>query len=271
MCSELVDARIDATTGLQMSQPFPLPKRSIRPEKVRIAVAETISNSSARDWLKCSHSALDCSTPSASSSCLSSGTHEPHDVPASVHFFRLGHVAAAAGDGLGEIALRDVVARADLRAGGQRADAQIRAAPPSDPAGAISAMRVTGQRLADHRPQHAVRRGVADQDAAEQRLGVVGEHQLGVGLVDGVVDHHLEAVRRDAHRVAEAGHVDAEQLELGRQVGFGELRGAAEQPVRDDLGAGVAGADQAVAAALDRGHLADRVDVGIRLWHRIGR
>src|SRR4051812_25754972 len=90
MCSELVDASIEATTGLQMSQPFPAPKRSISPEKVRIAVADTISNSSALDWLKCSHSAFDCSTPSDSSICLSSGTHEPHEVPASVHFFSVG-------------------------------------------------------------------------------------------------------------------------------------------------------------------------------------
>src|SRR5712671_2281371 len=90
MCSELVDARIEATTGLQMSQPFPVPKRSMSSVKVRTDVAETIENSSARDWLKCSHSAFDCSTPSASSSCLSSGTQDPQDVPASVHFFRLG-------------------------------------------------------------------------------------------------------------------------------------------------------------------------------------
>src|SRR6185312_2165307 len=85
MWSEPVDARIEATTGLQMSQPFPRPKRSNRPENVRISVAEMISKSSARDWPKCSHSALDCSTPSASSSCLSSGTHDPHEVPADVH------------------------------------------------------------------------------------------------------------------------------------------------------------------------------------------
>ena len=64
-------------------------------------------------------------------------------------------------------------------------------------------------------------------------------------------------------RVAEAGHVDTEQLELGRHVGLAELGRAAEQPVGDDLGAGVAGPHQAVAAAVDRGHLADRVDVGI--------
>src|SRR5690242_12676795 len=90
MCSELVDARIEATTGLQMSQPFPVPKRSISAEKVLIEVAAMIENSSARDWVKCSHSALDCSTPSVSSSCLSSGTHDPQDVPALVQFFSDG-------------------------------------------------------------------------------------------------------------------------------------------------------------------------------------
>src|SRR5579875_1945707 len=90
MCSEPVDARMEATTGLQMSQPIPVPKRSSSPENVRIEVALMISKSSARDWLKCSQSALDCSTPSASSSCLSSGTQEPHDGPALVQDFRLG-------------------------------------------------------------------------------------------------------------------------------------------------------------------------------------
>src|SRR5260370_18503523 len=49
-----------------------------------------ISNSSARDWVKCSHRALDCSTPSASSSCLSNGTQDPHDVPALVALFKAG-------------------------------------------------------------------------------------------------------------------------------------------------------------------------------------
>src|SRR6476661_370079 len=90
MCSELVDARIDATAGLHMSQPFPVPKRSIKPENVLIDVAATISYSSALDCAKCSHNALDCSTPSASSSCLRSGTHEPHEVPASVQALSAG-------------------------------------------------------------------------------------------------------------------------------------------------------------------------------------
>src|SRR3954454_7252940 len=90
MWSLLVEARIDATTGLQMSQPLPVPCCAMSPEKVRTEVAEMISKSSARDWEKCSHSALDCSTPSASSSCLSNGTHDPHDVPALVQDFSAG-------------------------------------------------------------------------------------------------------------------------------------------------------------------------------------
>jgi hypothetical protein len=123
--------------------------------------------------------------------------------------------------------------------------------------------RIAWQRFADHGPQNAVRRRIADQNSAQQRLGVVGEHQLGVRLVDGVIDHHLEAARGDGHRIAEAGHVDAEQFELGGHVGLGKLRGTAEQAVRDDLCAGVAGADEAVAPALDRGHFADRIDAAI--------
>src|SRR6201998_4338229 len=87
---------MEATTGLHMSQPFPRPKRFNRPEKVRISVAGMISKSSARDWLKCSHSALDCSTPSASSSCLSRGTHDPHEVPAAVHDLSAGTSAQPA-------------------------------------------------------------------------------------------------------------------------------------------------------------------------------
>ena len=221
--------------------------------------AETISNSSARDWLKCSHSALDCSTPSASSSCLSSGTHEPHDVPACVHFFSSATSQQPPAMASVRSPLVTLLHEQICAAARQRADAELRA-PPSVPAGAISASGSPGSSLADHRPQHAVGRRVADQDAAEQRLGVVGEHQLGVGLVDRVVDDDLEAVRGGAHRVAEARHVDAEQLELGGHVGLGELGRAAEQPVGDHLGAGVAGADEAVAAALDRGHLADRED-----------
>ncbi len=85
--SDDVDARIDATTGLQMSQPVPVPYCAISPENVRVSVARTISNSSARDCVKCSHSAFDSSTPDAASSAFTVGRHPPHVVPAPVQFF----------------------------------------------------------------------------------------------------------------------------------------------------------------------------------------
>src|ERR1700741_1609316 len=84
MCADDIVAKIDATAGLQMSQPLPVPYLAIRPENVVIPVAATIWNSSARDWVKCSPSAFDCATPCASSSRLSIGTQLPQDVPAAV-------------------------------------------------------------------------------------------------------------------------------------------------------------------------------------------
>src|SRR6185312_2034722 len=138
MWSEPVDARIEATTGLQISQPFPRAKRSNRPENVRISVAEMISKSSARDWPKCSHSALDCSTPSASSSCLSSGTHDPHEVLANVHFLRsatsLQPPAIASHRSPLVTLLHEQICAA---AGSDPTPSPV--APPSDPTGAISA------------------------------------------------------------------------------------------------------------------------------------
>ena len=61
-----------------------MPNRSISPEKVRMPVTETISNSSARDCEKCSHSALLSSTPEAASSDLTDGRQPPQVVPALV-------------------------------------------------------------------------------------------------------------------------------------------------------------------------------------------
>ena len=86
MCSEPVDARIDATTGLQMSHPVPLPNFATSPENVLIPVTVTISNSSERDCSKCSHRTVDCSTPRDASTFAITGTHDPHEVPARVHF-----------------------------------------------------------------------------------------------------------------------------------------------------------------------------------------
>ncbi len=223
--------------------------------------AATISKSSARDCAKCSHSAFDCVDALGLEQLLEqwdAGTARRARPGA---LLQGGYVRAAVGDRVDEIALGDVVAGTDLRGGGQRADAQLCCT------GARSARRddrerVAGKPLADHRPQYPVGGGIAHQDAAQQRGRVVGEDQLGVGLLDRVVDDHLEAVRRRAHRVAEAGHVDAQQLELGGHVRLTEFGCAAEQSVGHDFGTGVARPHQPVAATADRGHLTDRIDVG---------
>ena len=76
---------------------------------------------------------------------------------------------------------------------------------------------------AGERPQHAVRVGVADQDAAEQ-LAVAADDQLLVDAGAGVGVHDVQAALGGAVRVAEGGHVHAEQLQLGGQVGAGEGR-----------------------------------------------
>ena len=99
--------------------------------------------------------------------------------------------------------------------------------------------------------------------AAEQGLRVVGDDELRVASRStGLLTVTSSAPGVVGQRVAEAGDVDAEQLELGRSVGAGEDSAAPpSQPVGDDLGHRVAGCDQPVGHAVDAGALADRVDV----------
>ena len=163
------------------------------PRRSGSSVAEMISNSSARDWLKCSHSALDCSTPSASSSCLSSGTHDPHEVPAAVHDLSAGTSPQPSAIAHFRSPLVTLL-HEQICAESGSAPTPNPEAPLPDLGRRDQGQRVTGQLAADHRPQHPVGRRVAHQHAAEQGLGVVGEHQFGVGLVHRVVDGDLEAV-----------------------------------------------------------------------------
>src|SRR3954470_4163351 len=146
MWSEPVDARMEATTGLHMSQPFPRPKRSSSPENVRISVAEMIWKSSALDWPKCSQSALDCSTPSASSNCLSNGTHDPHEVPAAVQDLRAGTSAQPAVMAHFRSPLVTLLHEQICAASGS-APTPRAPAPSPDPAGAMSASGSPGNSL----------------------------------------------------------------------------------------------------------------------------
>src|SRR5260370_20009910 len=92
VCSE---ARIEATAGLQMSQPRPRPYRVTSSVNVRMPAPRAISNSSAREALKCSQIAVDCATPATASSCFSAGTQDPQPVPARVHALSPGTSVAA--------------------------------------------------------------------------------------------------------------------------------------------------------------------------------
>ncbi len=156
--------------------------------------------------------------------------------------------------------LGDVVARADLGVVGQCTHTDR---GPAGSGGCDQRDRVTGQRGADQGAQHAVAGGIPDQDAAEQGVGVIGEHQFGVGGADRVGDHHFQRARGGGQRVTEAGHIDAEQFEFGGQISAGEFGVAVQQAVGDDFGGRVARCDQPVAAALDGGDFADRIHRGI--------
>src|SRR5262245_21051860 len=82
-------ARIDATAGLQISQPWPLPCEARRSLNVLMRFILTISKSSCRVKAKCSHRALLTFFPAALLSALkmstTSGKQPPQPVPALVH------------------------------------------------------------------------------------------------------------------------------------------------------------------------------------------
>src|SRR5215210_7558931 len=82
-------ARIDATAGLQISQPWPRPWPATSSLNVRNRLILTIWNSSCRVYAKCSQRLLLTFLPAAASSALSrsvtKGIHPPQPVPAFVH------------------------------------------------------------------------------------------------------------------------------------------------------------------------------------------
>src|SRR5690606_12254960 len=87
--------------------------------------------------------------------------------------------------------------------------------------------------------------GVAHEAAAQQLAAVFAEDQLLVDALDAIFED--DRSDRSAERVAEAGDVDAHQLQLRRHVGAQELRGRAGQRARDGVGHLVAGRHEAVA------------------------
>ena len=123
--------------------------------------------------------------------------------------------------------------------------------------------RLMVQLPAHHRAERGVGAGVADEDAAEQGLGVVGQDELLVQPAGRVGVDDFERARRGREGVAETGHLDAGELEFGGIVDGRELRRAAEQPVGDHLGHGIGRSHEADASVIPAGDLADRPDIRI--------
>ena len=206
------------------------------------------SNSSCREYAKCSQSAVDCATPASASSDLSSGTQEPQVVPARVHALTAGTSCAPVADR--RPAPASLVTRCSCT------PARRRAAPRPG-------RRRTGSRPACRAPARRPRPAAdAYADASPTRMPPSSVRASSVSASLAYRPWAGSAYTTSSGPVgrAEAGHVDAEQLELGRRVGAAERRVAAEQPVDDDVGHRVAGGDQAVAAAVDGGALTDRED-----------
>jgi hypothetical protein len=190
---------------------------------------------------------------------FTSGTHDPHWVPARLH--------ALSADGVADVARAHVVAGADLHVVGQVGGrGRLGAGGREVGAGLGSEL------AAEERAERAVRRRVADEDAAEEGPRVVAHHDLLVQPAGGIRVDDLERALRAAEGVAEGRDLDAGQLELRRVVDAGEHGLAARDPVGDRLRHRVRGRDEADAHAVDRGDLADGPHVrGGRAAGRVDR
>ncbi len=161
----------------------------------------------------------------------------------------------------GDRLLGDVVAGADHRGVGERGGAERHGC--ADAGGQDQLVGADGRDAAGERAQQAVRVGVADQDPAEQHP-VGGDDQLLVDAGAGVGVDDVEAALGGAVGVAEGGHVHTEQLELGGEVGAGELLVAAQEVLGGGFGHLVAGGDQSVDAAVGgQRAFADGVDARV--------
>ncbi len=174
-----------------------------------------------------------------------------------------GQRGVTLGDGLGDVALGDVEAGADLGAFGQGIHPQGRLG--ACVGGQDQGIRVgwQWQGVEHHLQQVAVILHVTHQHGAEQSAVVFAHHYLFVdaGLV--VLEHIAVAARGAAVGITDGADRDAEQLELGAHVRPFEATVAAKQMVDGDLGHLVARRHQAEEAALPGGTLADGIDVRV--------
>ena len=91
-------ARIEATAGLQISQPWPRPQWAMISPNVRSFLAFTMANNSVRESGKCSHKMVDDRAAGlfqlAFKRSVTSGTQPPQPVPAFVQLLSASSVSA---------------------------------------------------------------------------------------------------------------------------------------------------------------------------------
>ena len=171
-------------------------------------------------------------------------------------------------------ALVDVVAGADDRRVGEGADTD-RGADRALASREDQLLRVLrrGHVAPAHLDQHLVDGGVTDKHPADHAAPTtpIGgpEDEALVDAGHGITEGDGLAVGSGGERVAEAGHVDPHQLELGGHVGAREGGVAPEEPIGGHPGHLVAGRDQAENATGVEGAFPDGEDAGVRRAARL--
>ena len=216
---------MDATAGLQMSQPRPRPCFVQHRLEVLSSPMRTRWNSCWREYGKCSHRWLSRRRPCVSSAfriCVTSGVQPPQEVPAVV-FFRAPRPYVQPASMAAQMSPFATLLQEQICAlSAVRPSARRRACRSGTRAGRNSCFRVFGQRHGVLRPSAGANRshrGVADQHRRQEDAGRRLDDELLVDLA-ALVDEgiHSRAGCR-AMRVADGSDLDAHELELGAHVG----------------------------------------------------
>src|SRR5262249_27891406 len=144
-------------------------------------------------------------------------------------------------DGAPDLALRHVVAGADLRLVAERGRRLGRVARPEE-----ELVRPRRERalLAHEGEERWIRSGVADEDAADEPLAVRAQSGLLVAVPEPVLIPPAPGTGPFGEGVAEGRHVDAEELQLRREIRSREPPVLAAETRGEHVGHLVAGADQ---------------------------
>src|SRR6266508_5489358 len=123
-----------------------------------------------------------------------------------------------------DVALRDVVARADDGLSRQALDAgRSRAGRGSARRqDQLFGMRRHRHAALGHLMQGTVRARVADEHTSEHEATILGEDETLVDVAHEIAEHDVARAWRSPERVSERRDVDSHELELGGQVGADE-------------------------------------------------